>query len=67
MAGKPRATNPKKKNRHSDTGILLPGIRAVRVVRTRLMDAQKRGAPEEELEALRRELREKKRVAKKSG
>jgi len=64
MARRKRTTNPKRKNRYSDQGDLLPGIRAVREVRTRLMNAQRQGAPEEELQALRRELREKKRVAK---
>jgi len=64
MAGSTPNKNPKKRNRHSDQGALLPGIRAVREVRTRLLIAQRLGAPPEELEALRLELKKKKAAGK---
>lgn len=64
MAGRTHNKNPKKKNRYPDQGPLLPGIRAVREVRTRLLNAQERGAPPEELEALRAELKKKKAAGK---
>jgi hypothetical protein len=57
-------TNPKKKNRYPEQGILLPGIRAVREIRARLMKAQKEGAPEEELKKLRLELKTRKAAGK---
>jgi len=64
MAQKKPNTNPKKRNRHSDQGLLLPGIKKVRKVRVRLMAAQRQGAPEEELEKLRNELKKKKGLGK---
>ena len=63
MAKKPNA-NPKKRNRHSDQGVLLPGIRKVRKIRSKLMAAQRAQAPEEELQKLRMELKKQKMVGK---
>jgi len=57
-------TNPKKRNRHSDQGVLLPGIKKVRRIRTKLMAAQRQGAPEEELEKLRADLKKQKALGK---
>lgn len=67
MAKAKRNTNPKKKNRFSDQGILLPGVRAVREVRSQLLAAQRAGAPEEELQALRLKLKEKRAAGKKGS
>ena len=64
MAKKTSNKNPKKKNRYPDQGPLLPGIRKVREIRTRLLKAQAQGAPEEELQALRGELRKQKAAGK---
>jgi len=63
MAKKPNA-NPKKRNRHSDQGVLLPGIRKVRKIRSKLMAAQRAQAPEEELQKLRMELKKQKMAGK---
>jgi hypothetical protein len=64
MAKKTKNTSPKKRNRHSDQGVLLPGVLEVRTLRKRLMKAQKEGAPAEELEKLRAELKAKKGAGK---
>ncbi len=64
MAKKTRNKNPKKKNRYSEQGPLLPGISKVREIRTRLQKAQEQGAPVEELQALRLELRKQKATGK---
>ncbi len=63
MKTKQPNTNPKKKNRFTEQGILLPGIRAVRALRAKLMKAQNEGAPDEELTRLRLELKKKKHRA----
>ena len=57
-------TNPKKRNRHSDQGELLLGIRQVRELRKKLMRAQSMGAPDDELEQLRVALKKSKQAGK---
>jgi len=67
MASKSVNTNPKKRNRHSDQGVLLPGVRQVRALRKRLMTAQREGAPAEELDKLRAQLKAKKAAGKEAA
>ena len=58
-------TNPKKRNRFTSAGLLEPGIRRVRGIRRRLISAQEKGLPEEELTQLRLQLKKAKAEAKK--
>jgi len=64
MAGHTEGVNPKKKNRFTDQGSLHPGIKKVRKLRLKLLAAQKSGAPEEDLEKLRLELKQAKAAGK---
>jgi hypothetical protein len=64
MAKTKTNTNPKKKNRFSDQGVLHPGIKKVRKARVKLMAAARSGAPEEELQKLRLELKKLKALGK---
>jgi len=66
MGKQARNTNPKKRNRYTDEGVLLPGIEQVRELRKKLMRAQRAGAPESDLEQLRAALK-KARSAGKAG
>jgi len=66
MARKKPNTNPKKRNRYTSAGLIRPGIKKVRDMRTKLIAAQKRGEPEEKLNELRDQLKKLKAVAKKA-
>jgi len=67
MAKNTYNTNPKKRNRHSDLGVLLPGVLEVRNLRKKLMKAQKEGVPAEELDKLRGELKARKAAGKETA